>query len=253
MYYTGSPFVYGISTAGSNCKAVSRRSVVATGNFLSWMGENSFFIYDGAVREIQCDVHDFVYDNLNVPGRKACWGGHNSNFNELWWGFPVGSSQYLPNKYVIWNYRENTWAIGSLDRGCWIDQGVFDFPIAGDSSGFIYQHESTTLNASPNLGTSVPFCTTGPIELGNGDNYVQCNQIIPDEEANTLPGVTISFKGRFTPLGSETDFGSFTFENDGYTDARFTARQVQMTVTGGTTQDFQVGNIRLNLRNRGRR
>ena len=253
MYYTGSPFVYGISTAGSNCKAVSRRSVVATGNFLSWMGENSFFIYDGAVREIQCDVHDFVYDNLNVPGRAACWGGHNSNFNELWWGFPVGSSQYLPNKYVIWNYRENTWAIGSLDRGCWIDQGVFDFPIAGDSSGFIYQHESTTLNASPNLGTSVPFCTTGPIELGNGDNYVQCNQIIPDEEANTLPGVTISFKGKFTPLGTETDFGSFTFETDGYTDARFTARQVQMTVTGGTTQDFQVGNIRLNLRNRGRR
>jgi len=253
MYYTGSPFVYGVAAAGTNCKAVSRRSVVETGNFLTWMGENSFFIYDGAVREIQCDVHDFVYDNLNVAGRKSSWGGHNSNFNELWWGFPVGDSIYRPNKYVIWNYRENTWAIGTLDRGCWIDQGVFDFPIAGDSNGFIYEHESTTLNESPNLGTSVPFCKTGPIELGNGDNYVQCNQIIPDEEANTLPGVTISFKGKFTPLGSETDFGSFTFENDGYTDARFTARQVQMTVTGGTTQDFQVGNIRLNLRNRGKR
>ena len=112
---------------------------------------------------------------------------------------------------------------------------------------------STTLSNSPNLNSDVPFCTSGPIELGNGDNYVQCNQIIPDEEANTLPGVTISFKGKFTPLGSETDFGSFTFENDGYTDARFTARQVQMTVTGSTNQDFQVGNIRLNVRTRGRR
>ena len=117
----------------------------------------------------------------------------------------------------------------------------------------MYQHESTVLGNSPNLGSAVPYATSGPIEIGNGDNYVQCNQIIPDEEANTLPGVTLSFKGKFTPLGAETDFGSFTFESDGYTDARFTARQVQMTVTGSTTQDFQVGKIRLNIRPRGKR
>ena len=253
MSYVGSPFIYGITAAGANCKAVSRRSIVQTGNFLAWMGENSFFVYDGVVREIPCDVHDYVYDQLNVPGRKACWGGHNSNFNEIWWGFPSGEGQYLANKYVIWNYKENVWSIGELDRGCWIDQGAFDYPISGDSLGFVYEHESTTLSNSPNLGSAVPFATSGPIELGNGDNYVQCNQIIPDEEANALPGVTIGFKGKFTPLGPTTDFGNFTFESDGYTDARFTARQVQMTVTGSTTQDFQVGNIRLNLRNRGRR
>ena len=253
MSYVGSPFIYGITAAGANCKAVSRRSIVQTGNFLAWMGENSFFVYDGVVREIPCDVHDYVYDQLNVPGRKACWGGHNSNFNEIWWGFPSGEGQYKANKYVIWNYRENVWSIGELDRGCWIDQGAFDYPISGDSLGFVYEHESTTLSNSPNLGSAVPFATSGPIELGNGDNYVQCNQIIPDEEANALPGVTIGFKGKFTPLGPTTDFGNFTFESDGYTDARFTARQVQMTVTGSTTQDFQVGNIRLNLRNRGRR
>ena len=82
---------------------------------------------------------------------------------------------------------------------------------------------------------------------------MQCNQIIPDETANTLPGVTISFKGKFTPLGSETDFGSFTFNTDGYTDARFSARQVKMKVTGSTTQPFQVGKIRLDLKNRGKR
>ena len=253
MFYAGSPFVYGIADAGTNCKAVSRRSIVSTGNFLAWMGENSFFVYDGAVREIPCEVHDYVYDQLNVPGRKACWGGHNSNFNELWWGFPSGESQYAPNKYVIWNYGENVWSIGELDRGCWVDQGVFDYPTSADNAGFVYQHESTVLGNSPNLGSAVPYATSGPIEIGNGDNYVQCNQIIPDEEANTLPGVTLSFKGKFTPLGAETDFGSFTFESDGYTDARFTARQVQMTVTGSTTQDFQVGKIRLNIRPRGKR
>jgi hypothetical protein len=83
---------------------------------------------------------------------------------------------------------------------------------------------------------------------------VQCNQIIPDSEASTLPGVTLSFTGKFTPLGPETDFGSFTFDSsDGYTDARFSARQVQMKVTGDTTQDFELGNVRLDVVTRGRR
>ena len=253
MYYTGSPFIYGIQDAGTNCKAASPRTIVPAGNFLSWMGENSFFVFDGSVKEIKCDVHDHVFDNIKYAYRRIACGGHNSNFNEIIWFYPEGAAQKTPNKYVIWNYVDNVWSIGSMDRGCWIDQGVFDFPIACDSLGNVYQHESTTLSNSENLGSAVPYATSGPIEIGNGDNYVQCNQILPDEEANTLPGVTISFKGRFTPLGSETDFGSFTFENDGYTDARFTARQVQMTVTGSTAQTFQVGNIRLNLRNRGRR
>ena len=96
MFYAGSPFVYGIADAGTNCKTVSRRSIVTTGNFLTWMGENSFFVYDGTVREIPCEVHDYVYDQLNVPGRQACWGGHNSNFNELWWGFPSGDKSIRP-------------------------------------------------------------------------------------------------------------------------------------------------------------
>lgn len=252
MYYTGSPFIYGIQDAGTNCKAISPRAVVSAGAFLTWMGENSFFIFDGSVKEIKCDVHDYIYDDLNTTYRKTSCGGHNSNYNEMWFFFPSESSQ-TPDKYVIWNYVDNVWSIGSLGRGCWIDQGVFDFPIACDSSGNVFQHDSTTLNNSENLGSSVPFCESGPIEIGNGDNYVQCNQIIPDEESATLPGVSLSFKGKFTPLGTETDFGTFTFENDGYTDARFTARQVKMKVTGDTDQTFQVGKIRLNVKTRGRR
>ena len=75
--------------------------------------------------------------------RRLSCGGHNSNFNEIIWFFPKGSDQKTPNKYVIWNYVDNVWSVGSMDRGCWIDQGVFDYPIACDSLGNVYQHEST--------------------------------------------------------------------------------------------------------------
>jgi len=255
MYYLGSPFLYGVQEAGTNCKAISPRTICSAGAFLCWMGENAFFIFDGAVKEIKSDVHDYVFDNMNYDYRKVSCGGHNSNYNEFWFFFPVGDTVTKPNKYVIFNYLDNVWSIGEMDRSCWIDQGVFDYPTACDSSGNIFEQESNTvtLNNSEGIGTSVPFAETSPIEIANGNSLVQCNQIIPDETANTLPGVTISFKGKFTPLGSETDFGSFTFNTDGYTDARFSARQVKMKVTGSTTQPFQVGKIRLDLKNRGKR
>lgn len=251
IYYTGAPFIYGIQDAGQNCRAASMRTVVNTGNFVCWMGDNSFYIYSGQVQKLPSDVHDFVFDNINYQYRSSSCGGHNQLFNEVWWFFP-GDQSLIPNKYVIWNYIENTWSIGSMDRSFWLDQGVFPYPISGDSSGNLYEHETNSIQTSPN-NTESPFCKTGPIQLGQGDRLVQVNQIVPDSEATNLPGVTLGFKGKQTPLGSETDFGNFTFETDGYSDARFTARSVSLNVTGDATQDFQVGDIRLDVKPRGRR
>ena len=252
LYYVGAPFTYGIAEAGTNCKAISRRCIVQAGEFLTWMGENSFFIYDGSVREIKSDVHDFVFDDLHTLYRLTTCGGHNQKHNEVWWFFPSGTSQ-TPNKYVIWNYLDNVWSVGELSRNCWIDEGAFDFSLAADNNNQILQHDFGTLFNSPDLGTTQPFCETGPLEIGQGDRLAQVNQILPDEKTTTLPAVTLSFKGRNTPLGAETDFGSFSFATDGYTDARFTARQIQMKVTGDTDQAFQLGNVRADIKQRGKR
>ena len=125
--------------------------------------------------------------------------------------------------------------------------------MATDSNGFIYEHDKRPLLNSPGLGSRKPFCRTGPLEIGSGDKVAQINQILSDEETTNLPAITLSFTGRFNPLGAETDFGSFNFNASGYTDARFSARQVQMKIEGDVTQDFQVGKIRLDVKARGRR
>ena len=158
MYYAGSPFVYGIQDAGVNCKAISPRSIISSGSFLSWISENSFFTYNGQVRELKSDVHDFIFDNIQQNTQEATFGAHNIDYNEIWWFFPVGDTDQLsPNKYIIWNYLDNVWSIGELDRGCWVDQGVFNNPIACDSSGFVYEHDKRALFNSPGLGTRKPF------------------------------------------------------------------------------------------------
>ena len=91
------------------------------------------------------------------------------------------------------------------------------------------------------------------IVIEPGLTNLKFKQILSDEETTNLPAITLSFTGRFNPLGAETDFGSFNFNASGYTDARFSARQVQMKIEGDVTQDFQVGKIRLDVKARGRR
>ena len=71
LYYVGSPFVYGIQEIGVNCKAISPRSIVSSGGFLSWVSENSFFTYNGQVQELKSDVHDFIFDNIQQRTQQA--------------------------------------------------------------------------------------------------------------------------------------------------------------------------------------
>jgi hypothetical protein len=252
MYFVASPLTYGIADAGTNCKVVSPRAVVAVGEFIAWLGEKSIFVYDGTVKEMKCAVNDFIFDNIHAQYRKATCGGSCSAFNEIWWFFPSGESQ-TPNKYIIWNYIDKTFAVGTLSRGAYIDEGVFQFPIAADNDGFVYYHESGNLFNSKGLGSSKPTATSGPIEISRGNNMMHATQVIPDSEASTLPGVTLSFSGRFTPLGAETDFGSATFEADGFSDIRFTTKQMQMTVTGDVDQKWSLGNVRLDVTQGGSR
>ena len=252
LYFTGQPFVYGIRSVATNAKAISARAIVSAGSFVAWMGESSIFLYDGSVRELPCPVSTYIFDNINQVYRASSTAGHCSAFNEIWFFFPSGESQ-TPNKYVTWNYLENTWTVGTLSRGAYMDEGVFSHPIACDPDGYVFFHEKGNLFNSFGLGAAEPYATSGAIELGNGDNYIHAKQILPDSESNTLPGVTLSFDGKFTPLGETFNFGSFTFESDGYTDCRFSGRQVMLTVTGDTNQNWRLGNIRLDVQKQGRR
>ena len=67
--------------------------------------------------------------------------------------------------------------------------------------------------------------------------------------------ITIGFKGRFTPLGTETDFGNFTFADMTVIPMLdLAARQsIYESNRFDLTQDFQVGKIRVDGKPRGRR
>lgn len=242
--YQGPPFVYGFERVGMNCGVISAQASAALDNGAAWMSNGGFFFFDGAVRPLACEVSDYVFSDFNYNQQAKVAAVVNADFFEVWWFYPSSGSTEN-DRYVLWNYRENTWNIGSLARTTGVPVGAFSSPIFFDPAGFVYDHETGF-----NYGGAMPFAETGPIEIGRGDQIVVARQVVPDER---LQGqVRMRFKSRFAPEGAETTHGPYTISSQ-YTDVRFSGRQVSFRVEGVQLSDWRVGDFRLEAVAGGRR
>jgi len=248
--YQGAPFVYGFERVGTACGLASRKGLVAMEAGAFWMGKEAFFYFDGSVaRQMPCDVQDFVFENLNDNQRTKVWAVHNSEYSEIWWFYPSSGATEC-DSYVSYDYGENHWEIGTLDRTCGSDQGVFDEPIWCDDTGILYNHELHGIAH----GTQTPFAESAPISIGNGDTVMKVNQLIGDEE--TAGEVQVQFKTRFHPNDTERTYPSsstyYSLTNMP-TSVRFTGRQVRIRVEATGNEDWRVGTMRINAESGGRR
>ena len=234
--YQGPPYVYGFERVGTSCGVISRRSVVAIDEGAFWMGERSFFGFDGSVAsEIKCDVLDYVFGDLNRDQKSKITATSNSQFGEIWWFYP--SAGTLENdRYVTYNYKDDYWTFGTIERTSAIDRGVFATPIWADASGNIYNHE---INFDHD-GSSV-YVESGPITLGNGDQVMKVNNLIPDEA--TQGDVAVTFKTRFYPNDTERSYGPYAMNNP--TSVRFTGRQIRMRIEGTEYTNWRTGVMRI--------
>jgi len=235
--YAGPPAVYGFLRIGTSCGATSRSSAVSVDEGAFWMGQSAFFLYNGsAVKEMQCDVTDYVFSDINDSQRSKICAIHNAAFGEVWWFYPSGDSTEN-NRYCVYDYKEGHWNIGQLARTAGFDAGVFSTPIWFDDNGNIYNHESGLIH------DSAPYAETGPIMLDVGERLAKVTKVIPDEKVQGE--VTLSFKTRLYPNAAETTHGPFNISSP--TSVRFQGRQFRMRVDGVNYKDWRVGKMRLNI------
>ena len=239
MNYLGPPLVYGQEKVGSFCGLIGPQAVAVIEGGAVWMSDKSFFLFNGQLQPLPCSVGDYVFTDINLDQVAKIYSGHNSAFGEVWWFYPSADSNEC-DRYIIWNYRENHWAIGALARTCWTDSGVFTNPLAVGTDGYLYEHENGwTDNGTPI--TSTRYAESGPVELSTGDRFMAVRQILPDEKSQGQ--VKLTFYTKPTPESSSTTYGPYTMQP--YTNARFTGRQVAMRVVGNADADWRVGTIRL--------
>lgn len=250
MRYLGPPYVYGIERIGNNCGVVGANSVCVAGGSAVWLSESGFWIYDGAIRPLQCDVLLDVTDGINKEQQSKTFGGHNSQFGEMWFFYPSSGSNEN-DKYVAYNYRYAHWMVGEMDRTAWVDQGTFSTPVAVDPDGVVYDQEfGSTDDGATRVGQV--YAVSGPLELGQGDRFAVIDRIIADDYSN-LPSLKAVIGAKNTPEGTYSDTEYELGESDGYIDVRLTSRQLRVKLEATRDEQFKFGTIRMNIKQGSRR
>jgi hypothetical protein len=182
MQFIGPPFTFGISQLASAITVRGFNTAVAIGDAVMWMGYDRFYVYDGRVQVLPCTVRDHVFKDFNEAQSDKVYAGINSAFGEVFWFYPSESNSSANggndenDKYVVYNYDQKIWYVGSLVRTSWIDRGVYQYPMATDSNN-LYNHEK----GNDNDGTAfTSFIESSPIDIQDGDQFVFLRRMIPD-------------------------------------------------------------------------
>ena len=227
MQFTGPPFTFSFQQLGEASGTISKNSPAMIEGGAFWMGVDNFYAYDGAVKTLKCPVLNHVFNSFNQTQREKVFSAEIIEFNEIWWFYP-SAGQTEVDKYVIYNYIDNTWSIGSLSRTAWHDAGIYTFPLAADANGFVYNQEYGYNDEANPMTASVETGFFTGDQAGNSIYFV--NKIIPD---TTFVGtgtkqIKFEMKSKLYPNTSETTKGPFTLaESKGKLNLRSRGRSFQ--------------------------
>ena len=268
MQFIGAPLTFGFKQIGSNCGAVGINAAVDVSGNSYWMSNDSFFVYDGAVKKLPCSVQDYVFDDINKNAQQDVYCAANSNYNEVMWFYASANSDQI-DRMVIYNYAENLWYIGTLARTSWSDYGVYPVPyatefkssdttatistITGLKAGrtFVFLHETGTEDDGSAMANHIE---SGDIDIADGDNFMSISRFIPDFK-NLTGTADVTIKTRPYPSGTQTSHGSFDVTTSTTkVNTRIRGRQVAVRISSDATGDkWRYGTMRLDIRPDGMR
>jgi len=278
--YLGPPYVYGTERLTEGGGPVGMKCIAGSADFVAWMSRGRFWSYTGGyIKELSCEVADYVFADINLDVEGLIAAGHNSDFGEISWFYPREGDSVC-TRYVTYSYREQHWVTGELERTALEPSDALGYPVWAGSDGYLYRHEMdpdtqstpiprdttviaptdvTTLSAKanrvvakgvstdthPNVATENHLCyaETGAIEIAGGNKMMSVKQILTDTDAGTN-GLRLEVVTGKTPDAPGTTHGPFTLEGDGYTDCRFTDRQTFLKVSSPFDQEWRFGEVR---------
>lgn len=179
LQYQGPPYVWGAQLLGADTTVISPNCVATAANMAFWMGEGSFYIYNGSIAPLPCTLQRYVFNDLNRNEVNQIFAGANEQFNEIWWFYPSANST-VPNKLLIYNYVDQAWYKGDITRYAWCDQTARDYPTAAAETVLV-EHERGLDDLSGTTAAAIPaYIESGELDIAEGQNMVLVSRVIPD-------------------------------------------------------------------------
>jgi hypothetical protein len=268
MSFIGPPFIFGFRQLGNDCGAVGLNSAIVIDDVAYWMSDGQFFRYAGSVQEIPCPILNHVFDDINKTQYAQVYAAQNSEFSEVTWYY-CSSSSDQNDRYVIYNYLENSWYFGTMDRSTYQDNGVELNPLATE---YLSTSNSSTISTINGLteGRSLiyaqesgvdadgsaltAYIQSGDGDIADGETFSFINKVIPDfqnQTGNTV--ITLSVKDY--PNDTATVGETLTVNNTTrFVNTRIRGRQSNIKIENNDIGDnWRFGTLRVNIKQDGKR
>jgi hypothetical protein len=270
MQYLGTAEVFGLQEMAHAISIAGSNTVVGMNNIVYWMGKDKFFTYSGRVDTLPCTLRQYIFSDINNEQSEIFFAGTNNEFNEIIWFYCSAASSTI-DRYVIYNYSENIWYYGNLDRTAWIDSGEFTIPISA-YNGWVYNQETGVDDGQPLNAPALPlesYIKSADVDIDDGDKFMLIRRIIPDvnfrnstEDETITPQVHITvgvrnFPGAATSVVNSDGIPTIrdvvtTATIDQYTNQVFVrarGRQLNFTISSDTVgTQWQLGMPRVDAR-----
>ena len=272
LQYLGPPNVWQTQVLGANISLQGPNCVALASGIVYWMGVDKFYVYDGRVQTLNCDVRRYVFSDFNQAQAQQVFAGTNEGFNEVWW-FYCSANSTVVDKYVVFNYAEKIWYYGTLSRSAWLDSGLRDFPLAATYNRNLVNHEQG-LNDNE-TGTTAPIAaniSSSEFDIQDGHNFGFVWRVLPDltfETSSTSPtmqaptvtmtlfGLSNSGSGVTSSAGAPVAASASYVLTEGFTGQIYTrmrGRQLIFKIESNQINTtWQIGAPRIDIRPDGRR
>jgi hypothetical protein len=272
LQYLGPPNVWQTQVLGANISLQGPNCVALASGVVYWMGVDKFYVYDGRVQTLNCDLRRYVFSDFNQAQAAQVFAGTNEGFNEVWWYYCSANSNRV-DKYVVFNYAEKIWYYGTLGRTAWLDSGLRDYPLAATYNYNLVNHEQG-LNDNE-TGTTLPIAaniSSSEFDIQDGHNFGFVWRVLPDLTFETssnsptaqAPSVTMTLFGLSNsgsgvtssagaPVAASASY-VITEEFTGQIYTRMRGRQLIFKIESNQINTtWQIGAPRIDIRPDGRR
>jgi len=198
LQYLGPPAVWSQQILGDNISIISPNAAVVASGRVYWMGVDKFYMYDGRVNTLNCDLRKYIYNDINLEQNEQVFCSTNEGFNEVWWFYcsitgPDGTgTSENPNttidRYVVYNYIESdgkggqgVWYYGTMARTAWLDSGLRNYPVAATYSYNLVNHEDGVDNGeNQTLLPIEAYISSSEFDIDDGDRFGFVWRMLPD-------------------------------------------------------------------------
>lgn len=242
----GGTDLFGFRPLGK-CSIVGPNAATDANGEAYFMCFDDFFIYDGTLRALPCDVHTQVFGDFDrTQAEKVTCTWYESK-NEVRWDYPSLSGNGENDRWVAYNREMKCWYTGSIVRTAYhgISAAITGYMTNpyGANNGYLYKHETGTDEVDGSTTVMAWHLESFDINVEGMSEHIFITGMTPNFDS-IAGSILLYFKKKKFPRSPYQVRGPYTIDESTLSlNPRVRGAQIAMRLEAGAAvgQDLRFG------------